>query len=91
MSHKVQRHIQVKEVKQGTFSLNSRKQAFGTMRSCFATVVVVVVAVASVQSKPQYGGGGGGNTEPECVTKFRDVNEIFQKEEFRNICKPVTK
>ena len=69
---------------------NQYKQAIGTMRSCLP-IVVVLVAVVSVQSRPQYGGGGGGNTEPECVTKYRDVNEIFQKEEFRNICKPVTK
>ena len=64
------------------------------MRSCLASnvvVVVVVLALATVQSKPQYGGGGGGNPEPECVTKYRNVNEIVQREELRNICKPVTK
>jgi len=56
----------------------------------FGIFVVAVVLAAQVQSRPQYGSGGGGD-EPECITKFREVDDIENKEEFRKICNPVTK
>ena len=60
--------------------------------SIVTVVAVVVVLAAEVQSRPQYGSGGGGGGEgPDCITKFREVNDITNKEEFRNVCKPVTK
>ena len=59
--------------------------------SIVVVVAVVVVLAADVQSRPQYGSGGGGGGGPDCITKFREVNDITNKEEFRNVCKPVTK
>lgn len=61
-----------------------------TMKTLDVLFVTVAVLAVQVQSRPQYGSGGGGEGEPECVTKFRTVNNITTKEEFRNVCKPVT-
>ena len=60
------------------------------MKTLDVLIVTVAVLAVQVQSRPQYGSGGGGEGEPECVTKFRTVNNITTKEEFRNVCKPVT-
>ena len=62
-----------------------------TPLSAVAVVAVVVVLVAHVQSRPQYGSGGDGGGEPECVTKIREVKDIVEKEEIRNVCNPVIK
>ena len=49
-------------------------------------MALVVVLAAEVQSRPQYGSGGGGEGEgPDCITKFREVNDITNKEEFSDV------